>query len=189
MIACVNVASLVLVRSESRRREIAVRGALGATPVRLMRQFVAEGLLLAFFGNLAGLIIAAALIRLLAGLVPKDMAANMPFLSDAGLNVHTRIFAATIALAAAILLAAIPTLRLSFQKVRDGLADGDRGVARSSLAPSWSKSRRGGIGRRHGVAGGRGSIGEKPLPEILHVPLGFDPNHLASVRVSDTGTA
>ena len=49
----------LLVRSESRRREIAVRGALGATPLRLVRQFVAEGLLLALFGSLAGVLVAA----------------------------------------------------------------------------------------------------------------------------------
>src|SRR5207244_9929229 len=61
LIACVNVASLVLVRSEGRRREIAVRGALGATPMRLVRQFVTEGLLLAGFGSLAGVLVAVSL--------------------------------------------------------------------------------------------------------------------------------
>ena len=54
IIACVNVGSLVLVRSESRRREIAVRSALGATLTGLVRLFVIEGLLLAFIGTLVG---------------------------------------------------------------------------------------------------------------------------------------
>ena len=67
--------------------------------------------------------------KLLGRLVPKDMASNMPFLEGVGLNAHTGAFAAAIALLAALLLAATPTLRLSFQKVRDGLADGDRGAA------------------------------------------------------------
>jgi macrolide transport system ATP-binding/permease protein len=127
LIACVNVASLVLVRSESGRREIAVRGALGATPARLLRQFVTEGLLFAVFGSVAGVIVAGGLMHLLASLVPKDMASNMPFLEGVGLNAHTATFAAAIALMAALLLAATPTLRLSFQDVRDGLSDGDRG--------------------------------------------------------------
>jgi ABC-type antimicrobial peptide transport system permease subunit len=91
LIACVNVASLVLVRSEGRRREIAVRGALGATPTRLVRQFVTEGLLLAGFGSLAGVLVAVGLMKLLARLVPKDMAANMPFLAGVALNAHTVI--------------------------------------------------------------------------------------------------
>ncbi len=84
LIACVNVASLVLVRSESRKREVAVRGALGATPARLIRQFVTEGLLFAALGTLSGLMVAAGLMKLLAGVVPRDMAANMPFLELAG---------------------------------------------------------------------------------------------------------
>jgi macrolide transport system ATP-binding/permease protein len=187
LIACVNVASLVLVRSESRRREIAIRGALGATPARLMRQFIAEALLLALFGNLAGLTVAAALISLLARLVPKDMASNMPFLSGAGLNTHTGIFATAVALAAAVLLAAMPTMRLSFQKVRDGLADEGRGIA-SRL---WSRVGSNLVVVELAVAvvllGGAGLLG-KSFYRLLHVPLGFDSNRLATLRVTAPGT-
>lgn len=66
LIACVNVASLILLRSETRRREIAVRSALGATPSRLLRQFVAEGLVFALTGCAAGIAVAAGLMRILA---------------------------------------------------------------------------------------------------------------------------
>ena len=59
LIACVNVASLMLVRSESRRREMAVRGALGATPARMRRQFVTEGLVLAGAASVAGVLVTA----------------------------------------------------------------------------------------------------------------------------------
>ena len=129
VIACVNVASLVLVRSESRRREVAVRGALGATRGRLVLQFAVEGLLLAAAGGLCGVLVATASMRLLGELVPKDMAANMPFLDGVNLNAHTAVFACAIAFGAALLLAGTATVRLSFQKVRDGLAAGDRGAA------------------------------------------------------------
>jgi ABC-type antimicrobial peptide transport system permease subunit len=54
--ACINVASLLLVRSETRRRELAVRRALGATRARLVRQFVIEGLVIVIIGTVGGLI-------------------------------------------------------------------------------------------------------------------------------------
>jgi predicted permease len=187
LIACVNVSSLVLVRAESRRREIAVRGALGATRLRLARQFITEGLLLAVFGSLAGVILAIGIMKLLGRLVPKDMASSMTFLGGVGLNAHTGAFAAAIALLAALLLAATPMLRLSFQTVRDGLADGDRGAA-------------GRLWRRLGanlvivelaiavvLLAGAGLLGQS-LYRLLRVPLGFDPNHLATVRVMAPAT-
>jgi len=186
-IACINVSSLLLVRSESRRREIAVRGALGATPARLVQQFITEGLLLALLGSMAGVTIAAVLMRLLGGLVPKDMADNVPFLEGAQLNAHTGTFAAAICLLVALLLAATPTLRLSFQKVRDGLADADRGVA-SRL---WRTLGANLVVVELAVAvvllAGAGLLG-KSLYRLLHVPVGFDPGHLATVRVAAPGT-
>jgi macrolide transport system ATP-binding/permease protein len=187
LIACVNVASLVLVRSESRRREIAVRGALGATPARLVWQFVSEGLLFAAFGGVAGVIVAAGLMRLLARLVPKDMASNMPFLEGVGLNAHTGAFAAAIVLMAALLLAATPALRLSFQDVRDGLSDGGRGGS----GRLWRRLGANLVVVELAVAvvllAGAGLLG-KSFYRLLHVPIGFDPNHLATVQVTAPDT-
>ena len=187
LIACVNVASLVLVRSESRRREIAVRGALGATPARLVWQFVSEGLLYAAFGGVAGVIVAAVLMRLLARLVPKDMASNMPFLNGVGLNAHTGAFAAAIVLMAALLLAATPALRLSFQDVRDGLSDGGRGGS----GRLWRRLGANLVVVELAVAvvllAGAGLLG-KSFYRLLHVPIGFDPNHLATVQVTAPDT-
>ena len=186
LIACVNVGSLVLVRSEIRRREIAVRGALGATRARLVYQFVTEGLLLAGFGSLAGVIVASGIMRFLGRLVPRNMASNMPFLVGVGLNLHTVTFAAAIAMVVSLLLAAMPMLRLSFREVRDGLADGDR----SAAGRLWRRLGANLVVVELAVAvvllAGAGLLGQS-LYRLLHVPVGFDPNHLAIVQVAAPG--
>jgi macrolide transport system ATP-binding/permease protein len=187
LIACVNVASLVLVRSESRRREIAVRGALGATYARLLQQFVTEGFLLAVFGGLAGVAVAICTMRLLRRLVPEDMASSMPFVGGVGWNAHTGVCAAAIALLAALLLAATATLRLSLQKLRDGLADGDRGAA----GMLWRRLGANLVVVELAIAvvllAGAGLLGQS-LYRLLHVALGFDPDHVATVRVMAPGS-
>jgi macrolide transport system ATP-binding/permease protein len=183
LIACVNVANLVLVRSENRRREIAVRGALGASPARLMRQFVTEGLLLALISSLTGVFASVELMHLLARLVPKDMAANLPFLGDVRLSAHTGLFAVFIGLLASLVLAAAPTLRLSFQKVREGLAEGDRGAS----GRLWRKLGSNMVVVELSVAvvllSAAGMLGQS-LYRLLHAPLGFDPDDLATVEVT-----
>ena len=188
LIACVNVAGLVLVRSETRRREVAVRGALGATPARLLRQFLTEGLLFAALGTLAGLIIAAGLMRLLASIVPMDMAAGMPFIQLAGLNPHTGIFAVAVALMAASLLAATPALRLPLWTVGDDLAEAGRG----GTGRFWRKLGANLVVVELAVAvvllSGAGLLA-KSLYRLLHVPLGFNPDHLATLRVMMPSTA
>jgi len=187
LIACVNVGSLVLARSERRRREIAVRGALGATRARLACQFVTEGLLLTGFGSLAGVIVASVIMKFLVRMVPKDMTSNMPFLGGVGLNAHTGAFAGAIALTVMLLLAVIPILQLAFREIRDGLSDGDRGAA----GLLWRRLGANLVVVELAVAvvllAGAGLLG-KSLYRLLHVSLGFDPNHLATVQIKAPGT-
>jgi predicted permease len=188
LIACVNVASLVLVRSESRRREIAVRTSLGASRGRLLRQFATEGLLLAGVGSAASVMVASWLMKLLARIVPKDMEANMPFLGGARLNAHTIAFTMIIAFMAAVLLAAAPVLRLTFQRVRDGLSDGDRGSASQLWQRLGAKMVMVELAVAVVLLAGAGLLGQS-FYRLLHVRLGFDPSHLATVRVMAPDTA
>jgi predicted permease len=188
LIACVNVASLVLVRSESRRREIAVRTSLGASRGRLLRQFATEGLLLAGVGSAASVMVASWLMKLLARIVPKDTEANMPFLGGAGLNAHTIAFTMIIAFMAAVLLAAAPVLRLTFQRVRDGLSDGDRGSASQLWQRLGAKMVMVELAVAVVLLAGAGLLGQS-FYRLLHVRLGFDPSHLATVRVMAPDTA
>jgi macrolide transport system ATP-binding/permease protein len=182
LIACVNVASLLLVRAESRRRETAVRGALGATPARLVQQFVTEGLLLAGLGCGAGAALAVVMMSLLTRIVPKPMAQGMPFLAVLGLNRHTALFAAGVTLMAAVLLAAAPALRLAFREIHDGLTDGGKGAA----SRFWSRLGASLVVVELAVAvvllAGAGLLA-KSFYRLLHVETGFDTSHLATVYV------
>ncbi len=182
LIACVNVASLVLVRAESRRRETAVRGALGATPSRLVRQFVTEGLLLASLGCASGAVLAVVMMSLLARLVPKPMAQGMPFLAVVGINRHTALFAAGSTLMAALLLAATPALRLAFREIHEGLTDGGKGAA----SRFWRRLGANLVVVELTVAvvllAGAGLLA-KSFYLLLHVETGIDPSHLATVYI------
>jgi predicted permease len=183
LIAGVNVASLLLVRSASRRREIAVRTALGASAARVVRQFVAEGLVLVTAGSALGLICAYWTTQFLPTLIPSNIAARMPFLHHLGLNVRVAGFAVGIACAAAFLFAVTPLLQLSLSKSGDGLAEGSRG----SAGTTWRR-----LGSRLVILElavamvllvGAGLLG-KSLYRLLHVDLGLRPDHLATLNVA-----
>jgi macrolide transport system ATP-binding/permease protein len=186
-IASVNVASLLLVRSESRKREITVRRALGASVARVVRQFVTEGLVLVAAGGALGLAGAYWVTALLTRLIPANMLARMPFLNGLGLNGRVALFAAAIACAAAVLLAVTPVLHLSLSSSRDGLVEGSRGAA----GTSWRK-----LGSRLVVVElatamvllvGAGLLG-KSLYRLLHVDVGMQSNRLATLTVAAPGT-
>lgn len=183
LIAFVNVVSLVLARSENRTREIAVRTALGGTPGRLLQQFVTEGFILASFGNLFGIVIAAVVMRLLGQMIPKDMRFNMPFLEGVGMNSHTLVFAIFAALLATLLLATTPQIRMSLQKVRDGISDGNR----TTNGRVWRRFASNLVVVEIAIAvvllASAGLLGQS-LYRLLHVSLGFEPEHVATLDVA-----
>jgi len=183
LIACVNVASLLLARSESRKREIAVRCAMGASTARLICQFTTEGLVLAVIGSMLGLISAGWVMRLLVGLIPADMAAGMPFLQDLGINFRVAAFAGVISLLAALFFALIPTLRLSLSELRQGLTEGGRG----SAGTMWRRFGSNLVVMELALAVvllvGAGLLA-KSFYRLLHVENGFQPDHLATLQVA-----
>jgi macrolide transport system ATP-binding/permease protein len=182
-IACVNVSSLLLVRSEARKREIAVRGALGASRSRLARQFTTEALVLVVAGGLLGLLFAYGAMQVLLHLLSKDMLAYMPYLGGIRLNSHVVMFAATIAALAAILFTATPVLRLPLSQLRDGLTEGGR----SSAGTFWRRFGANLVVVELAIAVvllvGAGLLG-KSFYKLLHVELGFQPDHLATLRLA-----
>lgn len=93
LIACVNVSSLLVVRTEHRKREIAVRGALGASRTRIATQLLTEGMAVVIAGGVGGLLFAAGAMQILALLISKQVMARMPYLIGARLSTHELEFA------------------------------------------------------------------------------------------------
>jgi macrolide transport system ATP-binding/permease protein len=183
LIACVNVSSLLLVRSESRRRETAVRGALGASPARLVRQFVTEGLVLVAAGSMFGLVSAYLAMRLLIRLIPSGMMENMPYLQGLGLNLRVLAFAGLISLFAAGLFSAAPALRLSLADLRGDLTEGGRASSGMLWRRLGSKLVVVELATAMVLLVGAGLLA-KSLYRLLHVDIGMQPDHLATLLLT-----
>ena len=183
LIAAVNVASLLLARSEGRRRELAVRSSLGASSLRLMTQFATEASVLMAAASALGLLLADLAIKLLLGLIPADMMAGMPYLRGLGLNRHVGGFAALVVLFATVLFSTIPSLHLRLSKTREGLTEGTRG----SAGRAWRRLGANLVMLELAIAMvllvGAGLLAQS-LNRLLHVELGFAPDRLATMSVA-----
>jgi putative ABC transport system permease protein len=119
LIACVNVANLLLARAESRRREIAIRSAIGADLPRLARQFVTEGLLLSGCGAILGLALAYVGIRV----IQLTNAGAIPRAAEIGVDLRVLLFTVAASLLTGILFGLAPIIPLSLQSVQDSLKE------------------------------------------------------------------
>ncbi|MFY9907556.1 MAG: ABC transporter permease [Terriglobales bacterium] len=178
LIACVNVANLLLARSTGRTREFAIRAAVGASQGRVLRQLLTESVLLALVGGALGLLLAAWGTRAALGVLPT----TLPRAEEIGLDARVLLFTLAISLFAGVLFGLAPALKMSPGNLQDSLKESGRGLS----------------GTRHRVQGvfvvvemamalvllaGAGLM-VRSLTRLWNVDPGFNPRNVMTVGVS-----
>ena len=132
LIACANVANLLLSRGLARRREVAIRAALGASRARILRQLLTESVVLALAGGAAGLVFAFSCLEGIRALG----SASVPRLAEIGIDARVVLFTAAVSLLAGILFGLAPAARLARRDLHGSLKDVGRGAGGGAV---WGK--------------------------------------------------
>jgi putative ABC transport system permease protein len=184
LIACANVANLLLARAATRPKEMAIRTALGASRARIIRQLLAESLVLAGIGGAIGLLLASALVEIFLAFAPS----NIPRLDGPMVDWRVLTFAAALAIATGILFGLAPALRGSRPDLNGALQEGGARVAGS---PARNRLRKvlvaGEIALALVLLIGAGLL-IKSFVQLRQTPVGFDPSGvlLASVTLPES---
>lgn len=182
LIACANVANLMLARAASREREMALRTALGARGGRVFRQLLTESLLLASIGGVFGLIVAFGGIRFIRAELPQGLH-EIPFSSDIRLSGSVLAFTIVLSLLTGIIFGFAPALQISRSALSESLKEGGRGS---------SGSRRSQLLRRSLVVTeialslvllvGAGLL-VRSFVRLMSQNLGFNPSNLLTMQI------
>ncbi|HEX5434761.1 MAG TPA: ABC transporter permease [Candidatus Angelobacter sp.] len=127
LIACANVANLVLVRVEGRRQELAIRSALGARWSRVAAELLVESVVLGLIGSVLGLGLAYGGLRILLANAPK----GLPRINEIGIDGNVLLFTLGLALLASLLFGCIPIFKYAGARLNTGLREGARGLSQS----------------------------------------------------------
>lgn len=178
LIACANVANLMLARAMGRQKEIAIRAALGASRLRVVRQLLTESLVLSVLGGAVGLLLAYWLISSLLALAP----ATIPRLNEIGMDGRTLAFTLGVSLLTSLLFGLLPALRVSKPDLNEALkesgrnATGSSGLVRSGLVIAE-------IALTLVLLVGAGLL-IKSFWRVLQVSPGFNPEQVLTMQVS-----
>ena len=183
LIACANVANLLLSRATAREREVTVRMALGASGSRLVRQLLTESVLLSILGGVAGVFLAWAGLSVLRGLAPADL----PRMSEVRIDIVVLAVTAAATIATGVLFGMFPAMQLSGTSLAGALRDGGR----------TGTSNRASMRVRHGlVAAQLGAVVvlltaagllTRTFVGLQRVELGFEPGNVLAADIPLTG--
>ena len=182
LIACSNVANLLLSRGAVRERELTIRAALGGSRTRLVRQLLTESLVLSAAGGAAGLAFAWALVRLL----PLAAPARFPRLEGITLDATTLLFGVTTSLAAAVISGLVPALRSTRVGLFQAIRGGEGSVSSSAYTPQSRRLRLGLLVVEAAfavvLAVGASLLAHSFL-RLTRVDAGYDADHVTVMRV------
>jgi predicted permease len=188
LVACVNVAGLMLVRSAARGREIAVRSAVGADRGRIVRQLLAESALLALAGGVLGAATAQLGVRSILAVLPPEVTSGMPYLQNLRVDGVVLSYAAALALVAGLLSGLAPALVVSRPSVTELLRRGGRGGSGGTRPRVRGALVTAQIALTMVLLVAAGLM-TRSLTELLRVDAGFEADHVLTARIALSGAA